>query len=60
MYNTDPIDGDPFRLLANCFRVVETLFVFCKNLAVFIFPTLLAYFEDPIQNRVPALWVKLF
>ena len=47
--------GDSFRLLANCF-----LFLF-RDSAVFIFPTLLAYFKDPIQNqdKVPALWVEL-
>ena len=41
----------------------ETLYFlfFCRDLAVFIFPTLLADFRDPIQNpaRVPALRGKL-
>ena len=38
-------------------QVVETLFgclqiaFFCRDSAVFIFPTLLADFKDPIQNR---------
>ena len=34
----------PFSLLGNCFMF------FCRDLAVFIFPTLLAYFKVPIQN----------
>ena len=39
----------------------ETLYFlfFCRDLAVFIFPTLLAAFRDPIHNRVPALRGKL-
>ncbi len=46
---------ETFCLLANCF-----LF-FCRDSAVFIFQTLLAVFEDTIQNgdRVPALWAEL-
>ena len=59
MYNPDlitvPSGGDLYRLLANCF-----LF-FSRGLAVFLFPTLLADFKDPIQNRdrVPALISEL-
>ena len=52
MYNPDK---DQFRLLANCF-----LF-FRRDLALFIFPKLLADFKDPIQNqnRVATLWAEL-
>ena len=51
----DSSSGDPFSLLANCF-----LF-FCRKLAVFIFPTLLADLKDPIQNwkKDPSLWAEL-
>ena len=51
MYNQD---NYPFRLLANCFQF------FCRDSAVFIFPTLLADLKDPIQNRdsVPTLWAE--
>ena len=47
---------DPFRLLENGF-----LF-FCKDSAVFIFPTLLADFKDQIQNleSVVPLWTELY
>ena len=48
MYNSDKYlksGEDPFRPLANCF-----LF-FCRDSAVFIFPTLLADFKDPIQKQ---------
>ena len=39
----------------------KLLSVFLKDLAVFIFPTLLADFKDQIQNRdrVPTLWAEL-
>ena len=42
---------DPFRLLANFFLFFCRYLAFCKDLAVFIFPTLLADFKDPIQNQ---------
>ena len=44
-----------FHLVANCFMY------YCRDLAVFLFPALLADFKDPIQNldRVPALWSEL-
>ena len=50
-----PSSGDHFGLQANCF-----LFS-CRDSAVFIFPTILADFKDPIQNRdrVPALSNKI-
>ena len=37
--------GDPFRLLANCFML------FCRDSAVFIFPTLLPDFKDLIYTK---------
>ena len=41
--------GDPFRLLANCF-----IFLFlCRDLAVFIFPTLLAYTQYKVGTGSP-------
>ena len=50
-----PSDGDLFNLEVNCFLL------FCRDLAVFIFPTLLDEFIDQIQNRdnVLALWTEL-
>ena len=52
MYNPDK---DQSRLLVNCF-----LF-FRRDLALFIFPALLADFKDPIQNqnRVATLWAEM-
>ena len=50
-----PVGEDFYCLLANCF-----LF-FCRNSAVFIFPTLLADFKDQIKNRDRdhAMWAEL-
>ena len=46
MYNIDnyPSGGDLFLLLANC------LLLFCMNLAVLIYPTLLADIKRPNSN----------
>ena len=43
-YYLAPSGGDPFRLLANFFMII------CRELAVFIFPTLLADFKDQIRK----------
>ena len=55
LYLSSQIVGAPFCLLANYF-----LF-FCSDLAVFIFPILLAHFKDPIESkqRVSTPWVQL-
>ena len=42
---TGPSGGTIFRLLANCFLL------FCRDLAVFVFQTRLAYIQNLIESR---------
>ena len=59
MYNPDKYLAQVLKALFVCLHFA--FFFFCWDLAVIIFPTLLAHFKDPIQNwdRVPALWAEL-